>query len=135
MLSGAIKQLSELTKWGDLDYLLIDMPPGTGDAYLTVASEIKPDGVILVTSNSKLAASDTLKTVQVLKKLNLPCMGFILNMADNSQGKIILSADEVEKMLGTKFLGSIPLNDEIKNFNFDSIDDSLFGIVDNVTNG
>ncbi len=56
MLSGAIKQLSELTKWGDLDYLLIDMPPGTGDAYLTVASEIKPDGVILVTSNSKLAA-------------------------------------------------------------------------------
>ena len=50
MLSGAIKQLSELTKWGDLDYLLIDMPPGTGDAYLTVASEIKPDGVILVTS-------------------------------------------------------------------------------------
>ena len=60
--------------------------------------------------------------------------GFILNMADDSQGKFILSADEVEKMLGTKFLGSIPLNDEIKNFNFDSIDDSLFGIVDNVTN-
>ena len=67
MLSGAIKQLSELTKWGDLDYLLIDMPPGTGDAYLTVASEIKPDGVILVTSNSKLAVSDTLKSVQVLE--------------------------------------------------------------------
>ena len=133
MLSGAIKQLSELTKWGDLDYLLIDMPPGTGDAYLTVASEIKPDGVILVTSNSKLAASDTLKSVQVLK-LNLPIMGFILNMADDSLGKFILSADEVEKMLGTKFLGSIPLNDEIKNFNFDSIDDSLFGIVDNVIN-
>ena len=134
MLSGAIKQLSELTKWGDLDYLFIDMPPGTGDAYLTVASEIKPDGVILVTSNSKLAASDTLKSVQVFKKLNLPITGFILNMADDSQGKFILSAYEVEKMLGTKFLGSIPLNDEIKNFNFDSIDDSLFGIVDNVTN-
>ena len=134
MLSGAIKQLSELTKWGDLDYLFIDMPPGTGDAYLTVASEIKPDGVILVTSNSKLAASDTLKSVQVFKKLNLPILGFILNMADDSLGKFILSADEVENMLGTKFLGSIPLNDEIKNFNFDSIDDSLFGIVDNVTN-
>ncbi len=134
MLSGAIKQLSELTKWGDLDYLFIDMPPGTGDAYLTVASEIKPDGVILVTSNSKLAASDTLKSVQVFKKLNLPIMGFVLNMVDDSEGRFILSADEVEKMLGTKFLGSIPLNDEIKNFNFDSIDDSLFGIIDNVTN-
>ena len=134
MLSGAIKQLSELTKWGDLDYLLIDMPPGTGDAYLTVASEIKPDGVILVTSNSKLAASDTLKSVQVFKKLNLPIIGFILNMADDSLGKFILSVDEVENMLGTKFLGSIPLNDEIKNFNFEGIDDSLFGIVDNVVN-
>ena len=134
MLSGAIKQLSELTKWGDLDYLFIDMPPGTGDAYLTVASEIKPDGVILVTSNSKLAASDTLKSVQVFKKLNLPIMGFILNMADDSLGKFILSVDEVENMLGTKFLGSIPLNDEIKNFNFEGIDDSLFGIVDNVVN-
>lgn len=134
MLSGAIKKLINDTVWDNLDYLLIDMPPGTGDAYLTVASEIKPDGVILVTSNSKLAASDTLKSVQVFKKLNLPIMGFILNMADDSQGKFILSADEVEKILGTKFLGSIPLKDEIKNFNFDSIDDSLFGIVDNVTN-
>ena len=134
MLSGAIKQLSELTKWGDLDYLFIDMPPGTGDAYLTVASEIKPDGVILVSSNSKLAVSDTLKSVEVFKKLNLPCMGFIMNMADNAQGKFILSTDEVEKMLDTKLLGSIPLKDEIKNFNFDSIDDSLFGIIDNIKN-
>ena len=134
MLSGAIKQLSELTKWGDLDYLLIDMPPGTGDAYLTVASEIQPDGVILVTSNSKLAVSDTLKSVEVFKKLNLICMGFILNMADESQGKFILSTDNVKKTLGTKFLGSIPFNDEIKNFYFESIDDSLFGIVDNVIN-
>jgi len=134
MLSGAIKQLSELTKWGDLDYLLIDMPPGTGDAYLTVASEIKPDGAILVTTNSKLAVSDTLKSVEVFNKLNLPCMGFILSMADDSQGKFILSTDEVQKILGTKFLGSIPFSNEIKNFNFDSIDDSFFGIVDNITN-
>ena len=134
MLSGAIKQLSKLTRWGDLDYLLIDMPPGTGDAYLTVASEIRPDSVILVTNNNKLAVSDTLKSVEVFKKLNLPCMGFILNMADDSQGKFILSENEVQKMLGTKLLGSIPLHDEIKNFNFDSIDDSLFGIVDNITN-
>ena len=55
-------------------------------------------------------------------------------MVDDSKGKFILSADEVEKTLDTKFLGSIPLNDEIKNFNFNSIDDSLFGIVDNVAN-
>ena len=134
MLSSAIKQLSELTKWGDLDYLLIDMPPGTGDAYLTVVNEIQPDEVILVTNNNKLAVSDTLKSVELFKKLNLLCMGFILNMTDESQGKFILSTDEVENMLGTKCIGSIPLNNKIKNFNFDSIDDSLFGIVDNVIN-
>ena len=73
-------------------------------------------------------------TYKVFKKLNLHIMGFILNMADDSLGQFILSADDVERMLGTKFLGSVPLNDEIKNFNFDSIDDSLFGIVDNVAN-
>ena len=48
MLSGAIKQLNDLTQWGDLDYLFVDMPPGTGDAYLTVSSEIKPNYVLLV---------------------------------------------------------------------------------------
>ena len=50
MLSGAIKQLIHSTDWGDLDILFVDMPPGTGDAYLTIASEIKPDHSILVST-------------------------------------------------------------------------------------
>ena len=69
MLSGAIKQLMGLTIWGELDYLFVDMPPGTGDAYLTVASEIKPDHSLLVTTPNKLAIHDTLKSVSFFKKL------------------------------------------------------------------
>ena len=49
MLSNALKQLIEATEWGDLDILIVDMPPGTGDSYLTIAKEIKPTASILVT--------------------------------------------------------------------------------------
>jgi len=64
-----LSSLKNLTQWGDLDYLFIDMPPGTGDAYLTVASEIKPNNVLLVTSQSKLAVQDTIKSKTMFEKL------------------------------------------------------------------
>ena len=69
MLSAAIKQLINSTNWGDLDYLLIDMPPGTGDAYLTIFNELKIDDFILITNPNKLAMSDLKRTVSMLKKL------------------------------------------------------------------
>ena len=83
MLSGAIKQLMGLTIWGELDYLFVDMPPGTGDAYLTVASEIKPDHSLLVTTPNKLAIHDTLKSVSFFKKLDINLLGFIENNTSN----------------------------------------------------
>ena len=83
MLSGAIKQLMGLTIWGELDYLFVDMPPGTGDAYLTVASEIKPDHSLLVTTPNKLAIHDTLTSVSFFKKLDINLLGFIENNTSN----------------------------------------------------
>ena len=83
MLSGAIKQLMSLTIWGELDYLFIDMPPGTGDAYLTVASEVKPDHSLLVTTPNKLAIHDTLKSVSFFNKLDINLLGFIENNTSN----------------------------------------------------
>ena len=83
MLSGAIKQLMGLTIWGELDYLFVDMPPGTGDAYLTVASEIKPDHSLLVTTPNKLAIHDTLKSVSFFEKLDINLLGFIENNTSN----------------------------------------------------
>ena len=70
-LSGAIKKLIQSANWGDLDYLLIDMPPGTGDAYLTVFNELNVDHFILITNDNKLASADLYKTFYMLKKLNI----------------------------------------------------------------
>ena len=122
MLSGAIKQLKDLTQWGDLDYLFIDMPPGTGDAYLTVAAEIKPNYVVLVTSQSRLAVQDTIKSKVMFDKLKIPILGIIDNMSYSTD----LHSDEkipdypplnLESEIGLKVLGSIPRAKDLANFN------------------
>ena len=79
MLSSAINQIYEKTNWGDLDYLLIDMPPGTGDAYLTVCQKIIPDYVILVTTLSKLSIADLQRSERVFESLNTEILGIVLN--------------------------------------------------------
>ncbi|MEK9649433.1 MAG: P-loop NTPase [Gammaproteobacteria bacterium] len=81
MLSNALKQLIEATDWGDLDILIVDMPPGTGDPYLTIAKEIKPTASILVTTNHILSLSDTEKSKIALQKLGIPIIGYINNMS------------------------------------------------------
>lgn len=79
MLSSALKQIYNQTKWGDLDYLIIDMPPGTGDAYLTVCQKIVPDFVILVSTISKLSIADLRRSEHVFASLNTKVLGIILN--------------------------------------------------------
>ena len=122
MLSGAIKQLKELTQWGNLDYLFIDMPPGTGDAYLTVAAEIKPNYVVLVTTQSRLAVQDTIKSKVMFDKLKIPILGIIDNMSYSTD----LHYDEkipdypplnLESEIGLKVLGSIPRAKDLADFN------------------
>ena len=78
-LSSTIKQLFYSTQWNDLDFLFIDMPPGTGDAYLTVLKDINIDDFILVTSNNKLSISDSLKTLTMIEKFNINVLGYIEN--------------------------------------------------------
>ena len=124
MLSGAIKQLKNLTQWGDLDYLFIDMPPGTGDAYLTVAAEIKPDYALLVTSQSNLAVQDTIKSKAMFDRLKIPMIGIIDNMSysiSSSSDKKIheFTPINLENEIGLKVLGSIPRIRELGNFNPD----------------
>jgi len=79
MLSGAIKQLSKSTMWSKLDYLLIDMPPGTGDAYLTIFKEMSIDGFILISTPSLLSIADLKKTINLVNKFKLPILGYIEN--------------------------------------------------------
>ena len=77
ILSSTIKQLFYSTQWNDLDFLFIDMPPGTGDAYLTVFKDINIDYFILVTLNNKLSISDSIKTLSMVEKFEIKTLGYI----------------------------------------------------------
>ena len=115
MLSGAIKQLMDSTIWDDLDILFVDMPPGTGDAYLTVSSEIQPDHAILITTPNKLAIHDALKSLSTFSKLKTNVLGFIENNLFQQNVKQSYS-DLVSS--NTKFIGSLSFDDSIHNFDF-----------------
>tara|TARA_B100001250_G_scaffold239862_1_gene206135 strand:- start:3129 stop:3806 length:678 start_codon:yes stop_codon:yes gene_type:complete len=113
MISAAIKQLINSTKWGNLDYLLIDMPPGTGDAYLTVFKEIKVNHFILVTTPNRLAISDAQKTISLLEKLDVDILGYILN-------NIYKSEDTLNDKLFPKNIKNLGnFNFDINIYNFD----------------
>ena len=119
MLSSAINQIYEKTSWDELDFLLIDMPPGTGDAYLTVCQKIVPDFVILVSTVSKLSIADLMRSEHVFARLNTKVLGIILNnihQSDDFQSfnleteNTVLDRVEYEK----KFIDSTYPFDDLK---------------------
>jgi len=81
MLSGAIKQLKDLTQWGDLDYLFIDMPPGTGDIQLTLAQRVPLAGAVIVTTPQDIALLDARKGIEMFRKVEVPVLGIVENMS------------------------------------------------------
>lgn len=120
MATSALKQLLHQTLWGGLDFLLIDMPPGTGDIHLTMISEIKLDGAVIVSTPQQIAVADVIRGVEMFRheQVNVPVLGVIENMAwftpkelpDNKyyifgQGGAKRYAEEA----GVPFLGEIPL--------------------------
>jgi len=81
MVSGALLQLVTQTAWDDLDYLVIDMPPGTGDIQLTLAQKVPVAGSVIVTTPQDLALLDARKGVEMFRKVNIPVLGVVENMA------------------------------------------------------
>jgi ATP-binding protein involved in chromosome partitioning len=81
MVSGALMQLIGQTAWNDLDYLVVDMPPGTGDIQLTLAQKIPVAGAVIVTTPQDLALLDARKGVEMFRKVNIPVLGVVENMA------------------------------------------------------
>lgn len=81
MVSGALLQLITQTAWNDLDYLVIDMPPGTGDIQLTLAQKVPVAGSVIVTTPQDLALLDARKGVEMFRKVNIPVLGVVENMA------------------------------------------------------
>ena len=115
MLSGAIKKLVHDTQWGELDYLIIDMPPGTGDVYLTIFNELPVDEFILITTPNILAISDLQKTITMLKKLNVNIFGYISNNIFN------IEVQEDNLLISNKIdcLGKYEFDINLHDFNLD----------------
>jgi ATP-binding protein involved in chromosome partitioning len=118
MIGTAVRQLLHDIDWGDLDYLLIDLPPGTSDASMSMAQEAPISGVVVVSTPQDVALEDAAKAVSMFDKLNVPIFGVIENMSyfvcphcgDRTDifghGGARSAADD----LGLEFLGEIPLD-------------------------
>ena len=117
MLSGAVKQLSNSTHWSNLDYLLIDMPPGTGDAYLTIFNDMNIDNFIIVSTINNLAFADVKKTINLVEKFNIPILGYVEN---NILGSDIIEDNIFQKKKIEK-LGSFKFNKKMEQFNIANI--------------
>ena len=114
MLSSAVRQLSNSTKWSNLDFLFIDMPPGTGDTYLTIFKELNLSNVILVTTPNKLSYADIKKTINLVNKFNVPIMGYIENNIFNQE------KDTSSEKLSINKLGKFNFSEKMLNFDLDN---------------
>ncbi len=121
MVTGAIKTLTEKVLWKDLDFLIIDMPPGTGDTQLTFAQDVKIDGAIIVSTPQELALMDVTRGIQMFNKVKIKILGLVENMSffEGSDGKKynIFGEGGVEKTakeFNKKFLGKIPINTDLR---------------------
>lgn len=117
MAHGAFKQLIEQTRWGDLDDLVIDLPPGTGDVMLTLAQTLAVDGAVVVCTPQKVAQDDAVRAVRMFQTLGIEVIGVVENMSyfigDDGKEYDIFGRGGAERMaqrLGVPFLGAIPIN-------------------------
>ncbi|MDJ0752669.1 MAG: Mrp/NBP35 family ATP-binding protein [Ardenticatenaceae bacterium] len=107
MLHSAIRQLLTDVEWGDLDYLIIDLPPGTGDAQLSLAQTLPLSGAVIVTQPMMVAASDALRGLKTFETLNVPIIGVVENMSGEMFGTGAGSMLATNNQ--TEYLGTIPL--------------------------
>jgi ATP-binding protein involved in chromosome partitioning len=123
MATGALQQLLMQTRWDNLDYLIIDMPPGTGDIQITLAQKVPVTGAVIVTTPQDIALLDAKKGIEMFRKVNVPILGVIENMALH----ICSNCGHEEHVFGegggeriardyqTELLGSLPLDLSIRS--------------------
>jgi ATP-binding protein involved in chromosome partitioning len=117
MAHGAFMQLVERTRWGELDSLVIDLPPGTGDVALTMAQSLKLTGAVVVCTPQKVAQDDAVRAAAMFRQLGVEVLGVVENMSyfvgDDGKEYDIFGRGGAEKMaqrLGLPFLGAVPIN-------------------------
>ena len=121
MVTSAIKTFTQKVLWNDLDFIIVDMPPGTGDTQLTFAQEIKVDGVIIVSTPQEIALSDVKRGIRMFDKLKVPILGLVDNMSffesDDGKNYNIFGEGGVEKLAVNykkEFLGKVPINIDLR---------------------
>ena len=122
MVTGALQQLINDTRWQDLDYLIVDLPPGTGDIQLTLAQKIPLSGSVVVTTPQDLALLDVRRAIGMFSKVNVPILGVIENMALHTcsacgHEEAIFGeagAEKIAEQYNSKVLGRLPLDMRIR---------------------
>jgi ATP-binding protein involved in chromosome partitioning len=122
MATQALEQLLRQTNWGDLDYLIVDMPPGTGDIQLTLSQRVPLTGVVIVTTPQDIALLDAKKGLKMFEKVGVPILGIVENMAVHvcsACGHVehIFGAEGGKRMAaeyGVDYLGALPLDLSIR---------------------
>ncbi|WP_296492492.1 iron-sulfur cluster carrier protein ApbC [Rhodoferax sp.] len=122
MATQALEQLLRQTNWKDLDYLIVDMPPGTGDIQLTLSQRVPMTGAVVVTTPQDIALLDAKKGIKMFEKVGVPILGIVENMAVHvcsNCGHVehIFGADGGKRMAteyGMEYLGALPLNMQIR---------------------
>ena len=122
MATGALEQLIRDTRWRDLDYLVVDMPPGTGDIQLTLAQKVPVTGAVIVTTPQDIALIDARKGLKMFEKVGVPILGIVENMSTHicsqcGHEEHIFGTGGAERMsrdLGVEVLGHLPLDIRIR---------------------
>jgi ATP-binding protein involved in chromosome partitioning len=122
MVTQALEQLLKDTRWRDLDYLVVDLPPGTGDIQLTLAQKVPVTGAVIVTTPQDIALIDARKGLKMFEKVGIPILGVVENMSFHVCPKCgnvshIFGSGGAERMCrdyGTELLGQLPLDESIR---------------------
>ena len=120
MVTSAIRTFTQKVNWKDLDFIIVDMPPGTGDTQLTFSQEIKMDGAIIVSTPQEVALLDVKRGIKMFDKLGVKILGLVDNMSyfigdDNKKYKIFGEGGvrKTSEEFNKEFLGEIPINSQI----------------------
>src|SRR6056297_661312 len=130
MVTSAVKQFMQEVEWGELDYLILDLPPGTGDIQLTIVQTVPLTGAVIVSTPQTVALDDARKGVAMFSKVNVPVLGIVENMAyfvpgDMPEKKYYIfgkhGARKLAQKLEVPFLGEVPLREDVRKTSDDGM--------------